>query len=295
VSTLALEKLYDDVVAGFTAAFSPNPAPPQPFGWRAPAQRSGAPVRVCWVPGDDESGDLGEVGPARFPGRNARPLATLRELFTVYVEAQDASQPENERKQYHSAREFFDLWWAFVYRAAPGNVAIQSAKYITTQKERRFGCTIRVLCTVDAMIPDASDATMPVDAIAQITTAINTGELTIAAAPVRVATTTHAITLSGANFDIDGVTVVAGDRVLVKSQGSFLGPLLGDDPTNGIYVVANGTWTRAADADASVDWPPGRLVYVGYGDTNRGSEWELTTPGPIVLDTTALRFERTTS
>jgi len=65
--------------------------------------------------------------------------------------------------------------------------------------------------------------------------------------PVRVATTGN-ITLSGTQT-IDGVSVVAGDRVLVKDQT--------DQKTNGIYVVASGSWTRATDADNT---PSGELA-----------------------------------
>jgi hypothetical protein len=63
---------------------------------------------------------------------------------------------------------------------------------------------------------------------------------------VRVATTAN-ITLSGTQT-IDGVSVVAGNRVLVKDQT--------DQKTNGIYVVDASTWSRAADADNT---PSGEL------------------------------------
>jgi hypothetical protein len=65
--------------------------------------------------------------------------------------------------------------------------------------------------------------------------------------PVRVATTAN-ITLSGAQT-IDGVSVVAGDRVLVKDQT--------DAKTNGIYVASASTWSRATDADNN---PTGELA-----------------------------------
>lgn len=61
-----------------------------------------------------------------------------------------------------------------------------------------------------------------------------------AKASCRVATTAS-ITLSGTQT-IDGVAVIAGDRVLVKDQGS--------PAENGIYVAASGGWSRAADANA---------------------------------------------
>jgi len=58
---------------------------------------------------------------------------------------------------------------------------------------------------------------------------------------VRCATTAN-ITLSGTQT-IDGIAVVAGDRVLVKEQTT--------SSQNGIYVVAAGAWTRSLDADSS--------------------------------------------
>jgi len=54
------------------------------------------------------------------------------------------------------------------------------------------------------------------------------------------AATTANITLSG-NQTIDGVAIVAGERVLVKNQSSAA--------ENGIYVAAVSTWARAADAN----------------------------------------------
>jgi hypothetical protein len=59
-------------------------------------------------------------------------------------------------------------------------------------------------------------------------------------APVRAATTAN-ITLSGAQT-IDTVSIVAGNRVLVKNQTL--------PEQNGIYVAAAGAWSRAADMDS---------------------------------------------
>lgn len=98
---------------------------------------------------------------------------------------------------------------------------------------------------------------------------------------VRVATT-GAIVLSGAQ-SIDGVAVVAGDRVLVKDQAT--------GSQNGIYVAATGAWKRAADADASLEVTPGMLVPVEAGAANGDSVWQLVTDAPITIGTTALVFE----
>jgi len=149
---LALEKLYSDVSELLEDV-------PQSFGWREPTKR-GEPNRITWVPGD-ESGSLGEVGGARYPGRVPRPIANLVELFTVTVFAQDLADPENELAQYHAARLLFDRWLAAVYRAAHGTFAIESSRWADDQKERRFGAAIVVVATVDAMVPDLEDDDTP--------------------------------------------------------------------------------------------------------------------------------------
>lgn len=98
---------------------------------------------------------------------------------------------------------------------------------------------------------------------------------------VRVATT-GPITASGM-LTVDGVQLVAGERVLRKNED--------DAKLNGIYLVANGAWPRAADADASIEVTPGMLVLVESGQTNADSLWQLVTDAPIVLGTTPLAFE----
>ncbi|SEE26556.1 phage tail-collar fiber domain-containing protein [Pseudomonas kilonensis] len=101
---------------------------------------------------------------------------------------------------------------------------------------------------------------------------------------VRVATTAN-IVLSGAQA-IDGVAVIAGNRVLVKSQ------TLAKD--NGIYVAANDAWVRAKDADASAEVSSGLIVSVEEGATLANTIWQLITDGAIVLGTTALAFQNIT-
>ncbi|WP_256672215.1 phage tail protein [Pseudomonas sp. ANT_J12] len=98
---------------------------------------------------------------------------------------------------------------------------------------------------------------------------------------VRVAATGNLV-LNGAQ-QIDGVAVVAGDRVLLTSQ------TLAKD--NGLWVVANGAWIRTTDANTSAKVTPGLTVMVEEGTANGDSLWHLTTNGPITLDATALTFE----
>jgi len=104
---------------------------------------------------------------------------------------------------------------------------------------------------------------------------------------VRAATTGN-ITLNGLQ-SVDGVSLVAGDRVLVKNQT--------DATTNGIYVAASGAWARSVDADENAEVTRGLSVAVMEG-TNKGTstaqpnpvQWSLSTPNPITLGTTSLTF-----
>ena len=97
---------------------------------------------------------------------------------------------------------------------------------------------------------------------------------------VRVATTAN-ITLSGTQ-SVDGVNVIAGDRVLVKNQTT--------GSENGIYVVAAGAWTRAVDANSDADVTSGMFTFVEEGTSNGDSGYVMTTNAPITLGTTALVF-----
>jgi hypothetical protein len=94
---------------------------------------------------------------------------------------------------------------------------------------------------------------------------------------VRVATEAN-ITLSGTQT-IDGVSLVAGDRVLVKEQTSA--------QNNGIYVVSAGTWSRAADAN-SADSIAGGLVAVEEGSTYNGQMLQTSFSLADTLGTTAM-------
>jgi hypothetical protein len=96
---------------------------------------------------------------------------------------------------------------------------------------------------------------------------------------VRVATTAN-ITLS-APQTVDGVAVIAGDRVLVKNQGTAT--------QNGIYVVAAGAWTRAIDFNTSALASPGAFTFTEEGSQS-DTGWTLITNAPITLDTTGLTF-----
>ena len=105
-------------------------------------------------------------------------------------------------------------------------------------------------------------------------------------ASVRAATTAN-ITLSGLQT-IDGVVLVAGDRVLVKAQT--------DGSQNGIYLaVDGGAWTRSTDADTSAEVTAGMFTFVEEGSTLADTGWVLTTNNTITLGTTSLAFAQFSS
>jgi hypothetical protein len=104
----------------------------------------------------------------------------------------------------------------------------------------------------------------------------------------RVATTTN-VTLSGAApLVVDGVTLVLGDRVLVRVQSS--------PAQNGIYRVnvlgtgSNGTWGRTSDADTAVKLSPGTTLTVEEGSTLAGKLYRMTSTNPITLGSTAITW-----
>jgi hypothetical protein len=97
---------------------------------------------------------------------------------------------------------------------------------------------------------------------------------------VRVATTGD-ITLSNTQ-NIDGIDLSVGDRVLVKDQST--------GSQNGIYVVADGAWTRATDFDAPNEVTSGVFTFVEQGTVNSDCGFVLTTDGTVTVGSTALTF-----
>lgn len=99
---------------------------------------------------------------------------------------------------------------------------------------------------------------------------------------VRVATTTD-IALNGL-FEVDGVQLEAGNRVLVKSQT--------DARQNGIYVAQADAWVRAIDANTSQKVSSGLFTFVEEGNVNGDSGFVLTTDTSVVLGVTELTFSQ---
>lgn len=97
----------------------------------------------------------------------------------------------------------------------------------------------------------------------------------------------------------DGVTLAVGDRVLVNIDTGAAGA---GDLTNGIYTVtalgdAGTPWTltRAADANTDDNLTAGSFTFISEGTQYGDTGWVLSTPDPITVDTTALKFTQFSS
>jgi hypothetical protein len=99
---------------------------------------------------------------------------------------------------------------------------------------------------------------------------------------VRAATTAN-ITLSAPGAAIDGVTLAAGNRVLVKNQTT--------QAENGVYVFATSgsAMTRATDMDQGTEFPSS-FLFVEEGTINQDTGWVCTTNNPVTVGTTAIAF-----
>lgn len=96
-----------------------------------------------------------------------------------------------------------------------------------------------------------------------------------------VAASTGNLTLSAAQT-VDGVSVVAEDRVLVKDQTTTT--------ENGIYVCKATAWERARDFDGNDDIVKGTRVAVTGGTVGEG-EYKVTTSNPITIGTSSIAFQ----
>lgn len=102
-------------------------------------------------------------------------------------------------------------------------------------------------------------------------------------APCRVATTAN-ITLSGEQT-IDGVAVVADDRVLVKDQTTA--------SQNGIYTVSTTSWARALDFDGERDCVKGTTVKIVEGTVSTSNWYNVTSNNPITIGTSDITWAQT--
>lgn len=103
-------------------------------------------------------------------------------------------------------------------------------------------------------------------------------------ASVRVATTANGtLATAFANGQtVDGVTLVTGDRILIKNQSTAT--------QNGIYIVAaSGAPTRSTDADTGAELV-NATVLVQEGTVNAETQWTCSTNAPITIGVTNINF-----
>jgi hypothetical protein len=128
--------------------------------------------------------------------------------------------------------------------------------------------TNKIINLVDPTDPQDAATKVYVDSVAQ--------GLVIKAACV--AATIANITLSGTQT-IDGISVTAGQRVLVKDQTL--------PQNNGIYAVSASAWTRTLDAD-TWDELVSAFTFISQGTTQADSGWVCTIDAGGTLGTTPI-------
>lgn len=79
---------------------------------------------------------------------------------------------------------------------------------------------------------------------------------------------------------VDGISLGVGDRILLTAQTTTT--------QNGVYVVASGAWSRAADADATGEITPGAFWFVEEGTTYGKTQWRCNNTGAITIGSTAI-------
>lgn len=87
--------------------------------------------------------------------------------------------------------------------------------------------------------------------------------------------------ITAAPNTLDGVSLAANDRILLKDQST--------GAQNGIWVVttlgtgANGVWDRATDFDSDAEVTAGAFTFVAEGTANADSGWVLTSNDTITI------------
>ena len=107
--------------------------------------------------------------------------------------------------------------------------------------------------------------TTPLDAATKAYVDATAQGLNVKGSVVAASVTSGNLTLSGTQT-VDGVALVAGNRILVKNQTTA--------SQNGIYVVASSTWARAADQATPAI---GDYTFVEGGTVNGHQGWMATT------------------
>src|SRR5712691_2859859 len=102
--------------------------------------------------------------------------------------------------------------------------------------------------------------------------------------PVRAASTGSPLNpTAGGLLVVDGIQLIAGDRVLCKDEASAI--------NNGIYAASTGPWVRTSDAAGNQHFFSGMAVTIGLGAVNAGQTFICTCPDdPVVVGTSLIAF-----
>lgn len=100
---------------------------------------------------------------------------------------------------------------------------------------------------------------------------------------VRAASPGSNVASISGTFTMDGVSLVVGDRVLLKDQTSA--------SQNGVWVVASGAWQRAADLDTSVEMA-GQIVLVREGTANGGQRFVTNFKATDTINSTSMAWAK---
>ena len=162
---------------------------------------------------------------------------------------------------------------------------VKSKQQLTVTADVAFG-NFKITGLADPVNPQDGATKAYVDAartgldVKASVRAASTGNISITYTATSGTSTRGQIT--AAPNTLDGVTLAANDRILLKDQTST-------GAQNGIYVVttvgtgANGVWDRATDFDADAEVTAGAFTFVEEGTINADTGWVLTTNNPITI------------
>ncbi len=163
--------------------------------------------------------------------------------------------------------------------------SVRSKQQFIVNSDVSFGSAYRVTNLLDPSAAQDAATKAYVDAtrtgldIKASVRAASTANITVTYSATGGTSTRGQIT--AAPNTLDGVTLAANDRILLKDQST--------GAQNGIWVVttlgtgANGVWDRATDFDADAEVTAGAFTFVEEGTTNADAGWVLTTNNPIII------------
>jgi hypothetical protein len=165
------------------------------------------------------------------------------------------------------------------YTNGDSSGTILRAQSGTTAVEHDVGATWACGATADDFTPAAIGALDPANDLSDVADAdASRYNLKVPTLPAcKAVATANVSSLSGATT-IDGVSLAAGDRVLLTAQTT--------GSQNGPWIVQTGAWTRPDEYPAA-GVITSRLCPVAGGTTDAGTLWILKSTASITIDTTS--------